>query len=677
MAKIITAKSAGFCFGVDRAVKLVYNALEEGNSVATLGPIIHNIDVVNDMISKGARIIESVDELKEDETVVIRSHGVGRDIYEQIKEKGNHCIDATCPFVARIHKIVSDKTSEGYFILIAGDKNHPEVAGIADHCSGNCFIFKDDEELCEFFKNNYEILMKPIAIVAQTTYNIIVWDKCIQLIKENIPDAVVFDTICNATQKRQTDAKKLSRMSDLMIVVGGRHSSNTVKLYDVCAKNCRTYHIERADELRHLDLHNAAAVGITAGASTPAHIIREVQLTMTEILENEISEDIDFAEAIDKSFKKIHTGERVKGCVVKVNDTEVIVDVGTKHTGFIPTNELTSDASKKPSEIVSEGDVIDLIVIKINDQDGIVTLSKKRVDEQVGFEKIVKAFEEKTILEGTVQRVVKGGIIVVYEGIRIFIPASQTGCPRGTDLETLVKTTVKFEIIEVTENRRRAVGSMRAIAKAEREAARAKFWETAEEGKVYKGEVKSITNFGAFVDLGGIDGMVHISELSWSKIKHPSEVVNVGDFVEVYIKELDRESGRISLGYKKTEDNPWEIFRKTYSVGQVIDVRIVSITPFGAFARIIDGVDGLIHISQLADRRVENVKDVVSIGDVVKVKIIGADVDNKRISISMRALLEDRGAAEAEEAAKVEEASAEAEEVPAAEAAETETASEE
>lgn len=374
---------------------------------------------------------------------------------------------------------------------------------------------------------------------------------------------------------------------------------------------------------------------------------------MTEILNKENStEDIDFAEALEKSFKKIHNGERVKGCVVKVNDSDVIVDVGTKHTGYVSLSELTNDPTKKPSDIVKEGDVIDLVVIKINDQDGIVTLSKKKVDEALGFEKIIKAKDDKAILEGKVQRTVNGGIIVSYEGVRVFIPASLTGLPRGAKLDTLVGQDVNFEIIEVTESRRRAVGSMKAIVKAQQQAAREKFWAEAEVGKVYKGEVKSITNYGAFVDLGGIDGMVHISELSWKRINHPSEVVKVGDVIEVYIKELDKENNRISLGYKKAEDNPWEKFKNSYEVGDVIDAKIVSITPFGAFAQIIDGVDGLIHISQLADKHVQNVKDIVSIGDVVKVKIIDIDIENKRISISMRALLEDNDAADDSEDAE-------------------------
>lgn len=647
MAEIKIAKSAGFCFGVDRAVKLVYGELEKGNkSVATLGPIIHNADVVNDLTDKGVRIADSVDDLKEGEKAVIRSHGVGKKIYEGLDQKGNAYIDATCPFVARIHKIVREKTEEGYFILIAGDKDHPEVQGIVGHCDENYYVFKDEDQLKSFFSKNYKNLEKKLAIVAQTTYNILIWGECLKVIPKDDENILVFDTICNATSQRQSDAALLSKEVDVMIVVGGKNSSNTIKLYNVCSENCPSYHIENADELYSLNLKNAEKIGITAGASTPAYIIKEVQNTMAEILED----DINFEEALEQSFKKVHTGERVKGYIAAVNNSEAIVDIGTKHTGYVPLSELTDDQTKKPSDIVSVGEEVDLIVTKINDQEGIVTLSKKKVDELVGFDNISKAKEEDAVLDGVVLNVVKGGILVSVDGVRVFVPASQTGLGRDKNLDELLKQKVQIKIIEVNESRRRAVGSIKAVAKAQREAAKAAFWETAEIGKVYKGEVKSLTNYGAFVDLGGIDGMVHISELSWGRIKHPSQVVKVGDILEVYIKELDKESGRISLGFKKAEDNPWVKFQNNYNVGDVVKATIVSITPFGAFAQIIEGVDGLIHISQIADKRVDNVNDVLSVGQEVDVKITEIDLDKKRISISIRALLDDAAAEETEDA---------------------------
>lgn len=651
MNKVTVAKSAGFCFGVDRAVKMVYNELVSNTKVATLGPIIHNQDVVNDMNAKGARVVESVDELLPEETVVIRSHGVGREVYEKIAEKGCRMLDATCPFVAKIHKIVAEKSKEGYLVLIAGDVNHPEIQGIIGHCEQNFCVFKDNIELKHVFEKNPDFLRKKLAFVAQTTYNIIEWEECLKVIPKGNPDIVIFDTICSATDTRQSDAAELAKQSDVMLVVGGRHSSNTVKLYEVCSRYCKTYHIENSDELSSLKLPCAGKIGITAGASTPAYIIEEVQTTMTENVNlNAIDEEIDFAEALDQSFKKIHTGEKVKGYVVSVSNAEITVDLGTKHTGYVKLEDLTDDSTKKPEDIVSVGDEIELIVIKVNDSEGTVALSKRKVDEQAGYDTVVKAKEEGEVLEGTVSRIVNKGVTLNYMGVRIFIPASQTGLPRGAELDQLNKQKVQFKIIEVDEGgKKRAVGSIKAVDSAKKEEAKAAFWANAEIGKTYVGKVKSLTSFGAFVDLGGIDGMVHISELSWNRLKHPSEVVSVGDTLEVYIKDLNAEENRISLGFKKAEDNPWEIFKSKYAVDDVVKATIVSTTSFGAFAQIIDGVDGLIHISQLADKKVENVKDIVSVGDVVDVKIIDIDDESKRISISMRALLEDAADAEDEE----------------------------
>ena len=646
MAEIKAAQSAGFCFGVDRAVKLVYEELERNSGkVATLGPIIHNKDVVDDLKNKGVRIVDDLVCLEKGEKAVIRSHGVGRDVYEYLESNGIPYIDATCPFVSRIHKIVREYAEKGYYILIAGDRNHPEVQGIVGHCGEkNCFVFKDDTELRDFFSKNYTKLEKKLAIAAQTTYNILVWGECLKVIPEDKENILVFETICSATSKRQSDAARLSREVDAMVIVGGKNSSNTKKLFNVCSENCPSYHIENADELYSLNLKNADKIGITAGASTPAYIIKEVQNTMAEILE----EDINFEEALEQSFKKVHTGERVKAYVAALNNSEAIVDIGTKHTGYVPLDELTDDPGKKPSDVLSVGDEVELIVTKINDQEGIVMLSKKKVDELVGFDNIVKAKDEDKVLEGIVQNVVKGGILVSVDGVKVFVPASQTGVGRDKSLEVLLKQKVELKVIETNESRRRAVGSIKAVSKAQKEAAKAKFWETAEVDKVYKGEVKSITSYGVFVDLGGIDGMVHISELSWSRIKHPSQVVKTGDILEVYIKELDQEAGRISLGYKKSEDNPWEKFKNTYNVGDVVKATVVSITPFGAFAQIIEGVDGLIHISQIADKRVDNVNDILSVGQEVDVKITEIDIENKRISISIRALLENSEEAEDE-----------------------------
>ncbi len=659
--RIEIADKAGFCFGVDRAVKIVYNIIENGGKAVTYGEIIHNETVVNELKSCGVNVINSPEEIEklENTSVVIRSHGVGRDIYELLEKRkpfGVDVCDGTCPFVARIHKIVSEKSGEGFDIIILGDKDHDEVQGIVKHCQKMPYICGNDDELREILQKKFKNFKKKVAIVAQTTYNIIIWEKCCRIIRSECPEAEVFNTICSATAERQQSAVRLAEKSDLMIVIGGKRSSNTAKLYDICREHCKAcILISDAGELERenipeklRELGENFNIGITAGASTPAYIIKEVQNHMSEIIKNN-DEDFDFASALDASFKKIYTGQRVKGYITAVNNTEATVDIGTKQTGYIALSELTDDPTLKVSDVVKVGDEVDLIVIKINDAEGIVNLSKKKVDAMVGFDKLVKAKEEDAVLEGTVTNVVKGGVIVITEGTRVFIPASQATARRDEKLENLLKKTVKFKIIEINEQKFKAVGSIKAVLNAEKDAAKAKFWENVKVGDKFKGEVKSITNYGAFVDLGGIDGMVHISELSWNRIKHPSEVVKVGDVIEVFVKELDSESGRISLGYKKDEDNPWVKFANEYSVGDVVEAKVVSITPFGAFAQIIPGIDGLIHISQIANKKVANVKDVLSVGDVVKAKITEIDTDKKRISMSIRELLEEEGTDESAE----------------------------
>ncbi len=648
---ITVAETAGFCFGVDRAVKLVYNSLCSCSKTATLGEIIHNPSVVSDFENRGVRIIESPLQAEPDERVIIRSHGVGAEVYRQLESRGIEYSDGTCPFVSRIHKIAARCSGEGKAVIIMGNADHPEVQGIAGHCSGEVHILADSSSLSDFLKKNLKNHKKKVAIMPQTTYNINMWHKCRE-IASAYDFAELYDTVCNATSERQQEAERLAESSDIMIVAGGRHSSNTKKLFDICQSRCSLcFHVENPQEIQLLKMPKGFSdkcdirIGITAGASTPAYIIKEVKNQMSEKMMN-LDEDFNFEEALDASFKRIYTGNRVKGYITAVTNTEAVVDVGTKHTGYVALSELTDDPSLKPCDVVKVGDEVDLIVIKINDAEGIVQLSKKKVDAMKGLDEIAKAKEEGTVLEGTVTNVVKGGVIVLANGVRVFIPASQATMRRDEKLEELVKTTVKFKVIEVNEQRGKAVGSIKAVLSAERDAAKAKFWESVQVGDVFKGEVKSLTSYGAFVDLGGIDGMVHVSELSWNRIKHPSEVVAVGDTLEVYVKDLDSEAGRISLGYKKDEDNPWVKFENDFSEGDVVNCKIVSITPFGAFAQIIDGIDGLIHISQISDKRVTNIKDVLSVGDEVTAKITEIDSEKKRISMSIKAVIEENGGSE-------------------------------
>lgn len=649
--KIILAKSAGFCFGVNRAVTIVNNLLEEGKKVTTLGPIIHNPHMVAELAERGVEIADTPNDLSSmDRTLVIRSHGVPQSVIDEIEQKGISYENATCPFVSKIHQIVKDNSREGKVILIAGDENHPEVQGIVGHCEGEHYIFKNYEDLGKLLKKLENIENISICVVAQTTYDVKEWKNCLKLLKKVYTNAKIFDTICSATSIRQSEAEELASISDIMVVIGGRQSSNTAKLFSVCKSKCeRTYLIESAAELDDIALIDADIIGITAGASTPARIIKEVFNTMTENIEKTENTAENFAELLEESLKNFNTDEKVHGVVVGIAPNEVYVDVGRKQAGFIPLAELSNDPNAKAEDLVKIGDELDLLIMRTNDQEGTIMLSKKRLDAIKGWDEIIKANEEDTPVTGFVTDVVKGGVIAVANGVRVFIPASQATATRGEPLENLLKKEVSFKIIEVNKGRRRAVGSIRAILKEERQKLADKFWETAEIGKKYTGTVKSLTSYGAFVDIGGIDGMIHISELSWGRIKHPSEVVKVGDTVEVYIKDLDREKGKISLGYKNTEDNPWEILKRDYPEGTVTEATIVGMTDFGAFANILPGIDGLIHISQISTERIEKPQDVLKIGDKVTVKITKIDFDKKRISLSIRELLEDHKSEEATE----------------------------
>ena len=669
--RITLAKTAGFCFGVDRAVAQAYEFAENGKKAVTLGPLIHNLQVTDDLAAKGIGIINSPSEADKGETVIIRAHGIPKSVYEKLENAGVEICDATCPFVKKIHSIVSENSNENIPVLVAGDPDHPEVKGIVGHCGGKVFVFNNADELERVLEENSLLFQSGIISVAQTTFSLNEWKKCKEKIKIYCPNAKIFDTICLATQKRQEEASELSQKCDAMVIIGGRHSSNTAKLKAVSSENCDTYLVERADELRTIDFSPYAEIGVTAGASTPSAIIKEVLLEMSEIVNETtnlqveevpsiatITEDMSFSEALEVSLSSMSTDQKVKGIVMGITPTEIRVDIGRKHAGFVPMDEYSADPTADASKELKIGDEIDLIIMKTNDAEGTVMLSKRRFDAQKSWVDIIEAEEDGRILEGTVVEVIKGGVLVVSNNIRVFVPASLATERRDENLEDLLKTTVKFRIIEVNKQRRRAVGSIRAVLKdAKKEAAEA-FWAQAAEGQQYSGVVKSMTNYGAFVDIGGVDGMVHISEMSWKRIKNPSEVFEIGQEVEVYIKALDAEKRKISLGYRKDEDNPWEILKKNYPEGSVVEAEIVGMTTFGAFAKVIPGIDGLIHISQIADRHISKPQDVLKVGEKVNCKITAVDYDKKRVSLSIRALIEPAEEV-AEEAAPAEEAVAE------------------
>ena len=633
--QIILAKTAGFCFGVNRAVKLTYELLEQGRPVATLGPLIHNPQVVEDLESKGAITCDSVDDVPDGCEVVIRSHGVGQSVYDKISTRRLAYHDATCPFVTKIHKIAARAGAEGAMLLVAGDAKHPEVQGIVGHTTGKVEVFANLAELEKLLPELTQ--QKSIFAVAQTTFNVQSWETCKEFLKNQCTNAKIFDTICNATWARQQEAEDLSQKCDHMVVIGGHHSSNTQKLLQVAARHTKAINVETADELDKDWLNGARIVGVTAGASTPSSIIEEVLNCMSE----EIRDDMSFEEMLAASeAKPLYAGKIVKAKVISVSPTECVVGIdGSKHTGIVKLSEMSHDPNAKMEDLVKVDDELDLVVVKTNDQEGVDTLSRVRFEAQKGMKDVSEAAENDTVMEGDVMEANKGGVVVNVKGVRVFVPRSQATMRRDEDYTKLVGQHVKLVITECAG--RKIVGSINKVTAEENKAKRDEFWKNVEVDKQYTGVVKSLTSYGAFVDIGGVDGLCHISELSWNNIKHPSEVVSVGDTIEVYVKSYDPENQKVSLGYKKEEDNPWEKLKNEYPIGSEFEAPVVSITKFGAFVRILPGIDGLVHISEISNERVNKVSDVLKVGDMVKVKLINVDFDRKRISLSMKACLDE------------------------------------
>ncbi len=654
--EITVAKYAGFCFGVERAVSTVEEMIKnkDEKKIYTVGTLIHNPEITEKFKSRGVVALEEDDIdkiLDSDENniaFVIRAHGVKKEIEEKIKsakkERNISLVDCTCPFVSKIHKIMDENTTEDTFTFLFGSTSHPEVIGIASHIKGERFIFDTYDELLDFFKSDKakDIPEKMTILASQTTQNLSEYKKCQEFIKKVCTNTLIFDTICSVTENRQREVEKISKTSDAVLVIGGKNSSNTKKLYDISKKNNdMTFFVERFCDIPK-NITQMSKVGIAAGASTPGYMIEEVKKIM--------SEQENFAQLLDESFKTLNTGDKVSGVVTSVSNTEVHVDIGSKVTGILTLENVTDDPSAKLENLFKVGDKIEAVAVRVSDIDGIATLSKKKVDAQNNWQKIVEAAENDTVIEGKITEVVKGGVVAYALSNRVFIPASQTMVPRNGNLASIVGTVQKFKIIEVNPEKHHAVGSIRKPAVEERKANEENFWANIEEGKHYVGKVKSLTNYGAFVDLGGVDGMVHSSELSWTRISNPKDVVSIGDEIEVFVKAFDREKGRVSLGYKTEETNPWNEFTSKYQVGDVADAKIVSIMPFGAFAQILPGVDGLIHISQIANKKLATPAEVLKKGDEVKVKVIDIDTENKKISLSIRALLDEEATGDAEEA---------------------------
>lgn len=670
MSRVILAKSAGFCFGVSRSVKMAEELLKSG-PCKSLGPLIHNEDVVSDLARRGLEVISDPSEVRPGDRVMIRSHGVSKAVEDALRAAGAEITDATCPNVSRIHRLVAEASANGRQVIVIGTAGHPEVQAICGRCT-EPVVVGNAAELANWLENNVDKRTEPITIVVQTTQTENNLRECEKLIKKWCTKAEIFDTICFATSIRQEEAVKLASACGAMVVIGGKNSANSLHLAELCAERCaNTQFVENSAQLDTGVLRDVETIGMTAGASAPSWIIKEVLDKMSDeimIQENPEAAPVEeapvqaveqpaeeaapaveaeaapaeksFDEMLEDSLKTIYNGDKVSGVVVAITPTEVSIDLGTKYSAFIPTTEFTEDGEVKLEDAVHVGDTVEAIVVRVNDVEGTAQLSKKRMDAVKNWADIEAAQEAGTVVEGTVTEENKGGVVVSVKGIRVFVPASQSGLPKDTPMTQLVKQKVRLKITEVNRGRRRVVGSIRAVLQRERREKAEAVWNEIEVGKVYHGVVKSLTSYGAFVDIGGIDGMVHVSELSWSRIKNPAEVVSVGDELDVYVIGFDKEAKRISLGYKKPEDNPWTKFVNTYKVGDIAQVKVVKLMPFGAFAEVMPGVDGLIHISQIANRRIGKPDEVLSVGDVVDVKITAIDNDKQKISLSIRALSE-------------------------------------
>lgn len=647
------APHAGFCFGVKMAIRKGEELAAGGHApIATLGPLIHNPQEVKRLERLGIYARETFEEIREN-TVLIRTHGVAPSVYEEAEKRGLELYDCTCPFVNKVQRIAHEHSQNGFLVLILGNRSHPEVQGILGWAGEHGVAFQDIAEL-----EQLELQGRRVCLVAQTTENLERFEKAEQALRQyELAELTVFNTICSATRERQSAALELAGTVDLMLVIGGSNSANTQKLANICRQNgCRTEHIERADEIDMGWFDGVKNVGITAGASTPDWIIREVTLKMEELMTME--------QGLESYgiLGEVGRNDIVTGTVVKINSDEVLVDIGGKSEGIIPVRELSFSKNVNPEDVVKVGDEIRVMVIKEENNEGNILLSKKRVDQAAAMEKLEEAYNNGTILEAPVVDVVKGGVIVDI-GTRGFVPASRLDIRYIEDIKSFVGQTLQFKIIKFEPESRKIVLSRREILEEQEKARKEQVWASIEEGQTRTGVVRRLAAFGAFVDLGGVDGLLHVSEMGWGRVKNPGDVVKVGQEIEVYVLAVDREKEKISLGLKQLRVNPWEAAAEKYAVGSIVSGKVVRIVPFGAFVMLEDGVDGLVHISQISWERVEKVEDALQIGQEISAKVLELDVENKKISLSIKQTTE-KPAKEAP--APVAEAAAEeaAEEIP-------------
>ena len=629
MRNVILAKTAGFCFGVRRAVDMAYG-LAGKHKVYTYGPIIHNETVVDDLESKGVRVVHSIDEAAglRGGTMIIRSHGASKNEINLLKQMGFEIVDATCPFVKKIHRIVEDYSGQGYGIVIIGSATHPEVQAISGWCKEPPAIIESVEE-AENFSPDPD---KKLCLVSQTTFNYNKFQLLVEIISKKGYDIRCLNTICNATEERQSEAREIAGRVDAMIVIGGRQSSNTQKLYDICKNECKnTYYIQTLVDLVLKTFESIGNVGITAGASTPNNIIEEVHTNMSE-MGNEQS----FEQMLEASLKTIRTGEVVEGTVIDVKEDEIILNIGYKADGIITRNEYSNTSNLDLRTVVNVGDTMQAKVLKVNDGEGQVLLTYKRLLAERGNKRIEEAYNNKEVLTAKVANVLEGGLSVVVEEARVFIPASLVSDTYEKNLSKYQDQEISFVITEFNPRKRRIIGDRKQLILAEKAQKQKELFEKINIGDTVEGRVKNVTDFGAFIDLGGADGLLHISEMSWGRVENPKKVLKVGDTLKVLIKDIQGE--KIALSLKFPETNPWLTAAEKYAVGNVVEGKVARMTDFGAFVELEPGVDALLHVSQISRDHVDKPSDVLSYGQVITAKVVDFNEESQKISLSMKAL---------------------------------------
>ena len=637
--KTILAPKAGFCFGVKRALDLAMQTAKETNkSIYTLGPLIHNPQVVEDLSKKGIKVVKDLSDIPEG-VIIIRSHGVGPDIIDNARDRDLQVIDATCPFVKKAQELAKELNDQGYQVVVVGDKEHPEVTGIIGW-TGHTGIVVETPEQAEKLQP-----LKKIGIISQTTQPEENFNNIASVLQEKAEEVKAYNTICHATRDRQYAAAELARKVDVMIVIGGKNSANTQKLARLCAQTgTPTHHIETAAEFKREWLTDKKLIGITAGASTPDWIIEEVKRYMEEVT-NQETDKKQLEDAL--SVKEIRKGDIVKGTVVQVGDDEVMVDVGGKSEGVIPLRELSCCDIRSPKVMFKVGDELEVAVIRVQDDEGKILLSKRKADAEKAWDTLRIAMNDRTPIEGVVTEIVKGGLLVNL-GVQGFLPASLIERGYVEDLAKYVGEKLTFLVIEVRRESRKVILSRKAIFEEEYQKKRVSLWEEIEEGQVRKGIVRRLTNFGAFVDLGGVDGLLHVSEMAWYRVGHPSEILKENDEIEVFILSIDRKNEKVSLSLKKILPNPWQNIAEKYGVGQIVKGKIVRLAPFGAFVELELGIDALIHISQLSDKRIGTPSEVVKVGEEVTAKVTDVDIEKHKISLSIRELNKEKEKTESE-----------------------------